>query len=70
MLENIFHLTKSRLLDQAVEMGLTYESRAAFKERVIRTLHEVAKEHGNNTIASMPKRLKEVVASGGARSRY
>ena len=69
-IENLFHLTKSSLREEAVALVLRSESVAAFEERVVRTLGNMARAHADKTIESMGKRIAEVIRRGGGRSSY
>lgn len=68
--ENLFHLTKRKLDDDALANNLCFESRPQFAKRVVDTLHQMAQKYGNKIISSIPKRLEEVVARRGDRSHY
>ena len=66
--ENVFHLCKASLRNEAVQKGLVFESESAFEARVVRTLQDVASAHGDRTIESMPKRIAEIVCRRGGLS--
>lgn len=68
--ENLFHLVKKKLAEDAVEREIRYESIEEFEKRVISTIHEVAALHMDKTILTMTKRIHEIVKSGGARCAY
>ena len=69
-IENIFHLVKDALMDEAIEKRITKESVPLFHKRIVAALHRVASAHADKTIESMPKRLSMVLAAKGARVRY
>jgi hypothetical protein len=58
--ENIFNLTKLRLTRDAYQKKIMFETPSQFITRVRDTLDTVVREHGNSTIESMPRRIKEV----------
>lgn len=51
-----------------MQKGLALELESAFEARVVRTLQDVARAHGDRTIESMPKRIAEIVRRRGGRS--
>ena len=59
-IENIFHIVKQRLSDDAYNRRIYYETPAQFKRRIRETLDAVVRQHGDKTIESMPRRFKEV----------
>ena len=69
-IENLFGLCKEALMREAVSLGLKRESKANFKQRVMHSLQEVARLHGDKLISSMRNRLLEVVRLRGARTHY
>lgn len=68
--ENVFHLTKSALSAQAVERNILFEEEEAYDRRVVETLHLTASKYADPCIASMPKRIAQIIRLGGCRSSY
>jgi hypothetical protein len=62
-IENIFKLVSDALRKQAIRSQITKETCEEFKNRVISTIQSLPLEVINNTIASMPNRVKEIIKS-------
>ena len=69
-IENIFHLVRKQLQDDALRNKITKESFAAFSERIKYTMKNVPVETTNKTILSMNKRMQLIVAGNGNRTKY
>ncbi len=69
-IENVFHNVKRTLHKQAMERMITKESYDEFSRRIMETLFSLDGELIRRTIATMPKRLKCIVATDGNRTRY
>ena len=69
-IENIFKLVSDALRKQAIRSQITKETYEEFKNRVISTIQSLPLEVINNTIASMPNRVKEIIKRKGQRLRY
>jgi len=69
-IENLFNLTKKKLIDDAIQKRILVEPLAEYKKRIEKTLHFVAKKYADNIISSMPKRCGLVVEAKGARIKY
>jgi predicted GTPase len=69
-IENIFKLVSDALRKQAIRSQITKETIEEFKNRVISTIQSLPLEIINNTIASMPNRVKEIIKRKGQRLRY
>ncbi len=69
-IENLFHLVKQKLAEDALENEIFYESVEEFEKRVISAIHELAALHMDRTIESMTKRILEIFKNGGARCSY
>ncbi len=69
-IENVFHNVKRTLYKQAMERRITKESYEEFSCRIMETMFSFDGELIKGTIATMPKRLKCIVASDGNRTRY
>ena len=68
--ENIFHVLRRLLEYEAKSCNITHETFNQFKERVLRTLESIDIELIDKTIDSMPKRISDIIASKGSRSKY
>ncbi|CAB3979009.1 Hypothetical predicted protein [Paramuricea clavata] len=69
-IENIFKLVSDALRKQAIRSQITKETYEEFKNRVVFTIQSLPPEVINNTIASMPNRVKEIVKRKGQRLRF
>ena len=69
-IENIFKLVSDALREQAIKLRITKETYEEFKLRVISTIKSMPIETINNTIASMPNRLSQIIKKKGQRLRY
>ena len=69
-IENVFHLVKRKLQDDAIEQQITKESFDEFSQRVRDVLFNFPVQTINNIIDSMPRRLKMVIKRKGQRIRY
>jgi transposase len=63
-IENIFKLVSDALCKQAIRSQITKETYKKFKNRVS-TIQSLPLEVINNTIASMPNRVKEIIKRKG-----
>ena len=68
--ENVFNLVRRDLRKQAIEKRITSESYDAFCCRVRQTLLNFPVDIINKTIETMAKRLREVIATNGYRTKY
>lgn len=69
-IENMFHMVRRQLKDDALEREIKHETYKEFSERVKQTLESYSKEYIDKTIASMPGRIKEVIKCKGGRTKY
>ena len=69
-IENIFHLVKLFLENEAISRNITWESFEQFQNRVFRALESVSIETIDKTIASMSNRIQAILSSKGARTKY
>jgi transposase len=69
-IENVFHLLKKRLRQQALDMRIDKESFENFKERVLRCCNDISIARIDKTIASLPKRIDAVIEKNGSRTKY
>ena len=68
--ENIFNLVRRDLRKQAIDQKICNESYDAFCTRVRQTLQRFPVDIINKTIETMAKRLRQVIASQGYRTKY
>lgn len=64
-IENLFHVVKRKLRQDAINKSITKETFDEFVIRVKSTLFQISTDYINNTIGSMPKRVKEIICSKG-----
>jgi len=69
-IENIFKILGDKLKNDAIDQNIEYETLKAFKRRVVRTLLQIPREIIDKTIASMNKRIDEIIRRKGERLRY
>ena len=69
-IENIFHVVRTNLEEEAIRLQIERESFEDFTRRVMRCLDSIDPEVINRTISSMPKRMEQIIASKGARIKY
>ena len=69
-IENIFHLVKSKLCEDAYEQHIAKEDFQQFSLRVKNTIENIPVETINRTIESMPKRMGFIVKGKGQRTKY
>lgn len=69
-IENIFHVLRKLLDDEAMSCNITHETFDQFKGRVLRTLESIDIKLIDRTIESMSRRIDAVFASKGGRSNY
>ena len=69
-IENIFHVLRNLLDDEAESCNITCETFNQFKGRVLRTLESIDIKLIDKTIESMSKRIDAVFACKGGRSKY
>lgn len=69
-IENVFHLIKKRLADEALSVKIEKESFAEFKERVFRSCDAIETSTIDRTIESLPRRIDAVINGHGSRTKY
>ena len=69
-IENVFHLMKKALREEAIKLKITKESFEEYSKRVVRMTENFPVEIINNTIDSMAKRCHLVLKSRGQRIKY
>lgn len=69
-IENLFHVVKRRLREDAKEKCINKETWDEFIIRVRSTLFDTSTDYIDKTIDSMPKRIKQIIRSKGRRIKY
>ena len=69
-IENMFHIVKAHLTQQAIQQNIEVETKDEFQQRVLSTLQNFSPHIINKTIESMEKRLRLIVACKGNRLKY
>ena len=69
-IENLFHVVKKQLTQQAIKDEIYRENWCQFVARVRKTLLEIPVPYINNLLLSMPKRIEAVIKSKGIRTKY
>lgn len=69
-IENLFHLVRKELTNQALEQNITQESYEEFKNRIIATFLNFPSNTIDNIIDSMNKRIDLIIRSKGNRIKY
>ena len=69
-IENLFHIVSNKLKAQAKSQKITKESYEQFKQRVINTVYSIPTETIDNLLASMSKRINDVIKNKGIRTKY
>ena len=69
-IENLFHIVKKQLTNQAIVEGIYQETWSEFQARVRKTTLEIPATYINNLLLSMPKRVRAVVKCKGLRTKY
>ena len=68
--ENFFNMVRCKLNDDALRLKIAKESFEEFQARVICTIYSIPVEMVNKTIASIPKRLRQIINRKGCRIKY
>ena len=69
-IENLFHVVKKKLDEEAVQLHITNESFDAFQARVFRCYDNVDVGLIDRTIESMPNRIASILKCHGTRLKY
>ena len=69
-IENVFHLVKKELRDQAITRNIDCETKEQFETRVLSTLYAFPHDIIDRTIESMEKRLLMIKQCKGSRLKY
>ena len=69
-IENVFHLVKRYLEEEAIAENITNETFEQFKQRVFRALDSIPSGVIDNIISSMNSRIQAILLSKGHRTKY
>ena len=69
-IENVFHIVKTTLEKEAIDLQIRKESFDEFNNRVLRCFDNLDMSILDRTIESMPKRIEAILASKGKRIKY
>ena len=69
-IENVFHLVRKKLSNDAREQEIKRETYKEFSERVKSTIQNFPIDTINKTIESVPKRLRRAIERNGERTKY
>lgn len=69
-IENVFKLLGDQLKKDAIQLNIEHESFRAFKRRVLRTLRNLSPTTIDRTIASMGRRITDIIRRKGQRLKY
>ena len=69
-IENVFHVVKKQLEQEAITLQLTKESFANFQDRVCRCLDNLSVDLVDRTLETMSKRITAIIHKKGIRSKY
>ena len=69
-IENIFHIVKNSLREDAIKKRIEAESFLQFQERVVCALKCISSNVIDKTIRSLLKRVDAIINSGGYRKKY
>ena len=69
-IENIFHMVRRQLKEDALELEIMKETYEEFCERVKKTIEAVSPDLIDKTIESMKDRITAVIRCKGGRTKY
>ena len=69
-IENIFHMVRKTLTQDAMEQNITQESIQEFQERIMKTMFELPICYVDKTIASLNSRMMKIIEYKGSRLKY
>ena len=69
-IENIFHLVKRMIQQDAIKKNITFETYEEFSERVMTTFKNLNQTFIDNTSASMNNRIDTIIRNKGSRTKY
>ena len=69
-IENLFHLVKRQLDEDALDQGIEFENFEDFSARVNDTILQADIDNIDKTIESMEKRINLVIKHKGQRTKY
>lgn len=69
-IENIFHLVKRALREEAIKKSIECESFCEFQQRVLRAINNTPSDVIDKTISNLPERIAAMMKSRGCRTKY
>ncbi|XP_028403948.1 uncharacterized protein LOC114526537 [Dendronephthya gigantea] len=69
-IENLFHIVRKRMEAEILQKNIIHQSWDEFVERVKLNIWSVSQEYVDKTIASMPRRIKDILKLKGKRTKY
>ena len=69
-IENIFHIVRKRLKEDAINLRIENENYQDFLLRVKKTIESIDTRYINDTIELFPKRLRDVIRLRSSHSKY
>ena len=69
-IENIFHMVRKTLTQDAMKQNITQESIQEFQERIMKTMFELPICYVDKTIASLNSRMMKIIEYKGSRLKY
>ena len=69
-IENIFHIMRRKLKEDALEQEINNESYEQFCDRIKSTFASLSTELIDKTISSMPNRIEAILQTKGRRTKY
>ena len=67
---NIFHIVRKMLEQEAIRLQIEHKTFNDFKPRVMHCFDSIPTDLIDRMIRSMPTRIKQIIASKGARIKY
>ena len=69
-IDNVFHLVKKTLENEAIANNITYETFQDFSARVLKSLENLSTDVIDRTISSLSSRVDAVLKARGNRIKY
>jgi hypothetical protein len=69
-IENVFHLVKKTLDNEAIANNITYETFQDFSARVLKSLENLSTDVIDRTISSLSSRVDAILKARGNRIKY
>ena len=69
-IENVFHIVRKRINAHIIQNNVTYQTWEEFEQMIKYNIWSTPRNVIDRTIASMHKRLTEIVKTNGRRTKY